>query len=206
MINLEHIFIIHFEPLIQRKKYIDSQIKKYNILHTYIKSNKKNDKLLYNSTEYQYNTKIYDRKLSIGEVCVSIQHFNTYKLILKKNIQYALIIEDDAIFKNNFKAGLQLACSNLPSNFDMCFISECCNLHSPTESNKIVYKSSTSRCVTGYIVNKKCLQYIINSLPFQYPIDWHLNMINKNNELNFYWSEPCLIEQGSESVYQSNLR
>lgn len=208
MITIDHIFIIHFKPLVDRKLYLDKYLYSIKIPYTYITSDPIQDKQLYqNNIEYEYKPTVYNRFLSKGEICASIQHFNAYKHILNKEINNALIIEDDAIFADNFFLNLYKVCGNLSKDFDMCFISECCNLHAAQiDPNKLLYKSSTSRCVTGYIVNSKCLSYILSSLPFQYPIDWHLNMINQHNELNFYWSEPCLIKQGSEFFYRSNLR
>jgi glycosyl transferase family 25 len=206
MINIEKLFIIHFEKLTDRKKYLDSQIKNYGFINEYILSNNKTDQQIYESNKYyKYDSSIYDRKLSKGEICVGAQHINTYIKMINNNIKYALIIEDDAIFEENFLENLHRITNELPIDFDMCFISECCNLHI-TNSHNLINKSDTSRCVSGYIVNSKCIPYILNTLPFQYPIDWHLNIINKNNELKFYWSEPCIIKQGSEFIYKSNLR
>jgi glycosyl transferase family 25 len=210
MINIEKLFIIHFQPLIDRKKYLDNEILKLKLpfLHEYVFSSPENDiSLIKDTTKYLYRPNVFDRQLTKGEICVSIKHFEVYEKILNENIQYALIIEDDAIFLDNFLDNLKNILYELPDIFDMCFISECCNLHPkniiPGQS---LYKKETSRCVSSYIVNRKNLNYVISSLPFQYPIDWHINMINKNGQLNLYWSEPCLFKQGSESVYKSNLR
>jgi len=209
MINIEKIFIIHLEDLVDRKKYLDQNIHFYNIPYEYIISNKEKDTEMYKSNRYyKHDVNIYNRHLQKGEICVFVQHINTYLKILQNNIRYALILEDDAIFKDNFIDNLNIILSKLPSYFDMCFISECCNLHAANIENDMlnIYKLPKSRCVSAYIINSKSIPYILSTLPFQYPIDWHLNMINQNNELNFYWSEPCIIDQGSESVYKSNLR
>lgn len=209
MINIEKIFIIHFEDLVERKKYLDSNILLYKLSYKYISSNNQKDQqILQSNALYKYNPNIYKRHLTKGEICVSIQHIHTYLNILQDNIRYALIIEDDAIFKDNFFDNLKMILSKLPSSFDICFVSECCNLHAAHNDSIVpnIYSSPTSRCVSGYIINSKSIPYILSTLPFQYPIDWHLNMINKNNELNFYWSEPCIVDQGSEFKYKSNLR
>ena len=205
MINIEKLFIIHFEALKDRKKYLDSHIDAYGFVNEYILSNAQIDQEIYELNQYyKYIPEIYNRKLSKGEICVGTQHINTYIKMINSNTKYALIIEDDAIFEDNFLENLQKITNELPTDFDMCFISKCCNLH--INNSKLINKSSLSRCVSGYIVNNKCIPYILDTLPFQYPIDWHLNVINNNNELNFYWSEPCIIKQGSEFMYKSNLR
>lgn len=206
MINIEKLFIIHFEKLTDRKKYLNAHIENYGFINEYIFSNDEIDQKIFElSKYYKYNSSIYDRNLSKGEICVSTQHINAYINMLDNNIKYALIIEDDAIFCDKFLENLQKITNKLPIDFDMCFISECCNLHA-TNGYSLINKSNTSRCVSGYIVNSKCIPYVLSTLPFQYPIDWHLNFINRNNELQFYWSEPCIISQGSEFVYKSNLR
>lgn len=206
MIDIEKLFIIHFEKLTDRKKYLDAHIENYGFINEYILSNDEIDqKICELNKYYKYNPSIYDRNLSKGEICVSTQHINTYIKMIDDDIKHALILEDDAIFGNDFLENLQKITKKLPMDFDMCFISECCNLHS-TNRDSLINISSTSRCVSGYIVNSKCISYILSTLPFQYPIDWHLNFINKNNKLKFYWSEPCIISQGSEFIYKSNLR
>ena len=206
---VEKIYIIHYKYLEDRKIYLDEKLRDIKIPYEFIISDKESDSIKLDNVDkyYKHDYTIFERHLTKGEISVSISHFDVYKKILEdKNINNALIIEDDALFTENFLENLQEIFNELSDEYDMCFISECCNLHTNKIDGKLTYLSKTSRCTSGYIVNKKCLKLIVNTIPFQYPIDWHLNYINEKLNLKYFWSEPCIILQGSESVYVSNLR
>ena len=85
MINIEKLFIVHFQPLIDRKKYLDNEILKLKLpfLHEYIFSSPEHDNSIIKDTKkYLYNRNIFDRKLTKGEICVSIKHFDIYQKII----------------------------------------------------------------------------------------------------------------------------
>lgn len=203
---LDKIFILHFEDLKDRKLYLDNIIENFSIEHEFISSNNESDRKLIEKYKhyYKYDISIFERHLSKGEIAISILHMNLYERIINENLKYVLIVEDDSIFKDDFLKNLNSILGELGDDFDFCFISECCNLHVESHPNTLIYESNSSRCVSGYIVNSKNLQKVIDTLPFSYPIDWHLNL--HKGDLKYYWSEPCLIKQGSENVYNSNLR
>jgi GR25 family glycosyltransferase involved in LPS biosynthesis len=204
---VDKIYVIHLEKLSERKNYIESLLKDIKIPVEFIVSNSESDKELidnYKTFYYKYDKNKFDRILSDSEICVSIMHFKVYEDILNNNINTSLIIEDDAIFTDYFFKYIKEI--SLRDDYDMCFISECCNLHKNKNEDQILYDSETSRCTSGYIVKKNKLKEVVESIPFNYPIDWHLNMIRSYLDLKFKWSEPCLIKQGSEFIYKSNLR
>jgi glycosyl transferase family 25 len=207
--KIDRIFIVHYESLIERKDYLDSILPKLEIDFEYFSSNSSKDQILLNveSNFYQFNSNVYNRRLNNNEICVTIQHFKIYEKIINDNLENCLIIEDDAIFNLDVWLKLELFLNQLPEGYDIFFISEGCNLRSENiQIDRLVYKNKLSRCATGYIINKSMCHKLINSLPFSYPIDWHFNIMNKENKFNFYWSEPCVIKQGSEHQYKSNLR
>lgn len=206
--KLDKIFVIHFEPLSDRKIYLDSILGSYNIPYEYIISNIDSDSKSNIDDFYKVDLSIWNRELTIGEICVSINHFIVYDKISKGNYNNCLIIEDDAVFKDNFNLFIDKILIELENtDSDMCFVSDGCNLHSGfIESNKHIYYSDTSRTVCGYIINAKCVDKVLDSLPFSKPIDWHLNQIKEKLNLKYYWSEPTIIRQGSEGIYKSNLR
>jgi GR25 family glycosyltransferase involved in LPS biosynthesis len=207
---IEKIYIIHYKYLEDRKIYLDEKLRNIKVPYEFIINDKQSDSIsLENVNKYYiHDSNIHERHLTKGEICLSISHFDVYKKILEDNNinKNILIIEDDALFSDDLLERVSEIINELTDDYDMCFISECCNLHANKIDGKIIYPSKTSRCVTGYIVNKKCLNLVVNTLPFQYPIDWHLNYINEKLNLKYFWSEPCVISQGSESVYKSNLR
>jgi glycosyl transferase family 25 len=205
---IDKIYIVHFEPLTERKEYLDSILPSFNIPYEYYVSNNDTDqKILDNiDTHYKYDASILNRKLTKGEISVASSHVKIYKDILKKNYNFCLIIEDDAIFLDNFLESLEnVMIESL--EFDLIFLSSCCNLRKFKNSNKFLYESDLSRCVTGYIVNSKNLHKIIEySSPISTAIDTNYNIIKNKLGLKYAWCEPPIINQGSENKYKSNLR
>ena len=205
---IDKIFIVHYEPLVERKSYLDSIIVNLDIPYEYLISNDESDSRITLNNYYKFNESIFNRKLISGEIFVTINHFLIYEKILDNSYNNCLILEDDAILKDNFFEYFEKIIKELKEvKFDICFLSDCCNLHSNSIQNgKHLYQSETSRSACGYIINSNCLKKIINTLPFNEPIDWHLNRIRKDLNLKYYWSEPTIIGQGSENIYKSNLR
>ena len=87
----------------------------------------------------------------------------------------------------------------------MFFIGHGCNLHIESQNIKPgcnVYKKQETRCTDSYLINKKCakniveyvnnIQYKINS-----PIDFWLNTVFKDLNLEIYWAEPHIVVQGT---------
>ena len=204
---IEKMYIIHYRYLENRKKYLDEILNKLSIPYEFIINDKDSDDYKIKNIDkyYKYDSNVFNRRLSTPEICVTISHFDVYQKILNDDLENVMVVEDDAIFTDNFLDNLKKITDEL-NDFDICFISECCNLHIDNIDDRYVYESDMSRCTSGYILNRRNLKHIINTLPFQYPIDWHLNTVNDKIKLKYFWSEPCIVLQGSESIYKSNLR
>ena len=121
------------------------------------------------------------------------------------------MFEDDAILVDNFKEKLTIYLNELKTmEWDIVFSGECCGLHANIEPNKILYES-TSRGTCMYILNKgvcKKINDIFNiEQQINKSIDHWFNDIQPKYNLKYYWSEPTLVSQGSETgVFKSVLR
>jgi len=206
--EIKKIFVVHFEPLAERKNYLNSALGDFDLPIEYYISNSETDTLIKENLNdyYEYNESILNRHLSLGEIAVSVSHLKIYKKILDEDIDYCLILEDDAILVEDFYDKINLVMKE-KSNYDFIFLSTCCNLHVDKKNENLLYETSTSRCVTGYIVNKSKLENLLSvSEKISTPIDAHLNFIKNKLDLKYAWCEPTLIVQGSETIYKSNLR
>lgn len=202
------IFVIHYSKLINRKKHIITQFTKQNITnYEFIEIDR--DEL------YKYNIDMFQDNYSKSQIAISLSHFYAYKQISEK-YEKALIFEDDVILCNNFTQVLTNYMSQLPTNFDMLFIGNGCNLH--IEKNKLIpntfvyqkglYPTSwggdgVSRCTDSYIVSKKCagaLCKYINTLKYKInkPIDFWQNISARDNHFLVYWAEPTIVRQGTQ--------
>ena len=213
------IFTIHYKKLIDRKENIINQLEKYNLQTEFIDRYDR-DLLL------DKNLSIFNlSQLNKANIAISLSHFYAYNIIAN-NINlynYALILEDDVVLSDNFLDKLNNYISELPDDWDMCFIGDGCGLHIEHHKllpNQNIYKkcliptnwggNGATRCTDSYIVNKKCAvqicKYIENlKTKINLPIDWWLNEVCRDNNFNVYWAEPTIITQGTQNgLYKSS--
>lgn len=204
--KIDKIFIVHYEPLINRKEYLEKELPKLDLGFEFITSNEKTD------SELDFSKFLDEKKLKQGVnnsiISVSIKHFEIYQKMVEQKLENCLIFEDDAVITENFKENLKSILNELENlDFDFCFLSSGCNLHSNNIiEQKKLYESDSTRTVSGYIVKNKNLSKILETVPFYGAIDWHLNWIKEELNLKFYWAEPPLIIHGSQDIYKSNIR
>ena len=99
--KIEKIFIIHYKPLLERKQYlinyfINNNITNYEFRDLYQREN--------------LSKEIKDKyfkldNLNPAQICITIEHIETYRQIINDNKntnKWYLILEDDAIFCDNF--------------------------------------------------------------------------------------------------------
>jgi len=90
------ILVIHYDKLIKRKKHILLQLSKYNLECEFV-SNYGKDTLT-NEERKRF------KKLNDSEISLSLHHIECYKRITEQQeYDYAIILEDDVILKDNFR-------------------------------------------------------------------------------------------------------
>lgn len=199
------IFVAHYSKLTERKNHMFQELKKHGLEdYEFIQNFDREDLTSEDISRFT--------NISHSEMSLSLKHLFIYKEISEK-YDYALVFEDDVILADSFKETLDQYIEELPTDFDMLFIGDGCNLHidkTKIVPNICVYKKDnyegdgSSRCSDSYIVNNKCAkqicEYIDNlKLPIGVPIDWLINVIAKNLSLNVYWAEPTIVTQGSQN-------
>jgi len=224
------LYIIHYNKLHDRKKYLDLELSKYNFDVTYIDefdrdnidlnnlSIKYNKNLWIERTSNLYSFNVDYRELNIGEICNSLSHLKALTKISESNSEYAVILEDDAILQNDFENKITHLLSSVPMDFDFIFFGSSYDIDKldiatlsksiKVNSNIYIKEPGTSRTVDGYIVSKKCSEKILNEiLEISLPFDFELNYFFRKLNTIVYWYEPGLIYQGSQSGnYSSSIR
>jgi GR25 family glycosyltransferase involved in LPS biosynthesis len=166
-------------------------------------------------------TKLVNLKYS--EKDLFLKHISLYRKISLDTADYAMILEDDAIFVEQFIEKLNKCIHQLPTNFDIVFTGGGCNLVIPSsqlQPNQYIYhkgNESTSwggngctRCTDGYIIHKKCAQTIYSYFMSEIdkissPIDWWLNHVARVFNLNVFWVEPQISHNGSQTSIKSSI-
>lgn len=162
------------------------------------------------------------RPLSKPEIAATVSHLNLYKMMVDKNIQRMLILEDDVVLNPDFKRRLNGYTKQLPADFDMLFLSDSFGwtidnykqgFLGSLNNNKYdpyinVYKMYSSRTADAYVISlegaKKMLKACRN---FTLPIDYEMNYAILKESMNVYWSEPGICSQGTLiGAYESSIR
>jgi GR25 family glycosyltransferase involved in LPS biosynthesis len=203
--------VVHYHKLTERKKAIMKSLSHNNIQAEFIEQYDR-DTITPEEDSYFHNN--YENMLN-SHKAITLSHIYCYREIAEK-YDYALILEDDAIFCDNFTSKLNDYMAQLPPDWDMLFIGDGCGLHIPTDvinssSSNIFRKcheptfwggDGATRCVDSYIVNKKCAQAILDyKQKIGRAIDWWLNQVIRDCKLNVYWAEPTLVTQGSQNSF-----
>ena len=193
--------ITHYTKLTERYVHIVNQMKTAGITdYEIIKTHDRDD--------LTHNEIIKFSKITNSEISLFLKHIEIFKTAPEDEI--IVVFEDDAILCENFMNKMNLCISQLEQvEWDVLFSGECCNLHYKPESGKNIKKSIGSRGTCMYILNTgvgKKLYNIFNSQPvISNQIDWWFNKIMVDNKLQYYWSEPTLVSQGSDGLFKTAI-
>ncbi|MDR0940608.1 MAG: glycosyltransferase family 25 protein [Bacteroidales bacterium] len=146
-------------------------------------------------------------KLSKGQISCALNHFLCYEKMLQNNNSYALILEDDAFFCNNFVEKFNHIDQEMKSLEPSFMIS----LENTTlrfipirrvRKGKYVYEAKDGRCTGAYVIDKEAAKQMLTEAKANkcvIPIDWWHNEVSKKNLMRHYWAQPTLVEQGSHN-------
>lgn len=195
-------FVTHYTPLVERKQHIiqnlkDAGIEDYEFIET-----KDREELTLEEMHKFMN-------ITTSELSLFLKHVEIFKMDTGNDI--IVVFEDDAILCDNFKIQLDACLFQLQNEtWDALFSGECCNMHCDTGS-KLVKQTNQSRGTCMYVLNKgignRLYNIFCNQSIVTYPIDWWLYKIQPSYNLNYFWSEPTLVSQGSDTgLFKSSLR
>jgi len=183
----------------------------------------------YNITNYSRIPAVYGKDLSKDEIkeatsdfcnkfCTkssigcALSHIKAYKEILSNEDPYALILEDDVVFEDNFKDLVKEKLAMVPKDFDIVYLGcNLCNSDDIIKSwvdiygysfdtkyekvNEYIYSPKIALALHAYIVSntgaKKLLEIFKNGIYAH--IDFQIQ--NARKELNVYAVSPLLAYQ-----------
>jgi len=199
--NLGKVYICHWKKLKDRKNEIIKILKEENILQ--YEFNEKYDKDEWDIDElkkihpYAFGKTPSGRYLNDSEISLLLKHYDIIRELSSNNVEYVLVLEDDAILCDDFLDNLEKCFNELPKDWDLVWVGTCCDLHEPKIKNKLVYKTKRgSRCTHAYLISKSCANKILNNInKITEAIDYSFNFFIKELDLNNYWIEPPLAIQ-----------
>ena len=205
------IFVVHYHKLKERKNNIINQLNNNNLQAEFVEQYDR-------ETLNEVDKNIFTKNVNPGNMAITLSHLYCYKEISEK-YDYGLILEDDAIFDNNFHLNIIKYMKQLPDDWDMLFLDNCCNLHIPnTNSRTNIYKKGLYPTYWGgkgatkgtgcYLISKKCASKITYNIENYYytsiikindQVDFWLNYVFRRNKFSIYWAEPTISSQGTQN-------
>jgi GR25 family glycosyltransferase involved in LPS biosynthesis len=159
------------------------------------------------------------RNISLPELSLFLKHKFVFEKILKENIQYGIIFEDDIdlLSVENSETFLDKAIKEINSNRgDILWIGNIkkWNLyHIPftaKDTNSISYfaEECLSRCTHAYIINQRAASTMLTEIEnnlYSEPIDHFFNKIIQKHKLKSGWTEPFFTQNSGEGICPTTL-
>jgi len=216
--KIDKVYIIHYEPLTERKKYLESILPSFNTPFEFrCKYNRNspeiNDNNLIDLSDenrekrnkiYSQNngTRIHSGAIRDSWKACLLEHYYVFQDFVNSEYDNILILEDDVIFDSRFFNVLPEYLKVLPDDYDSLFLGSGCNLRLPYQTTDLIGKhpQRASKCGDSYMVSKKAAKKIVNTcLPLYCNWDWELNYQFALHNMDVYWVTEPLIYQGSEN-------
>lgn len=197
------IYVVHYTPLVDRKRYLVQKFKELGLEDRVEFVEKYQD-----ISELEGVTTPYTAIPRI--MCINLAHIYCYEEQLKNNYDHILILEDDTYLDTFEPISFlnKVAEEFVENDGDVAFVGTCCGMkvETPIPGKTLYYNPDyTTRCAGAYVLNKRCVQTIIDTINHYASIDHILNPVITENKLRCLWSYPA-FEQGSENgKYKSNL-
>ena len=170
------IYVVNLKNDLDRRKNIINEIEKQNIKNyeiiDAIDGNELSEQEL-NNLSYKDKNLInpWNIKMSPSQVGCALSHIKIYKKFIKTDHNYALILEDDAVFIKSFNEDLKkLILKNITHKKQILLLSELKEFFSkPIDKNNSyeIVNVTNAFFTHSYIINKEAAKSIIK---FNYPV------------------------------------
>ena len=144
------------------------------------------------------------RELNRGDLSVMAKHKRIMENFVSSSYDYVLILEDDAIIKNNALTKIQELIDILPVDYiDLAGGDNIKTNQSNLSKIKSIFvekiSNGATRTACAYILSRNAAEAAIETLKYPcMPIDWSISLaLSKNKSFDCYWIHDSLIEHGS---------
>lgn len=214
--KIDKIYIIHYTPLFERKKYLEKTLPLFNIPFefktNFDRSSKEINDInlidLSKGNEDKRNAILSQSGLSVNTgankpalKAIILEHYHIFKEFINSDFENILVLEDDVIFDEKFFTTYQKYLDQLPEDYDVLYLGSGCNLKLPYHTDELIglHPNRHSRCADSYVISKKAAINVYNTcLPLYCNWDWELNYQQQLHRMNVYWVTEPLVNQGSE--------
>jgi glycosyl transferase family 25 len=209
-LNVPAVYIVHVRADDgKRRKFITAEMQRHNIDFEFMLDGDMSDMNADNMACF-FTPNLVQNGPTPRESC-AYKHLLIYKKMIDERVPAALIFEDDAFLAPEFNAVFNATMREIQERPDIdpnrAFISyENSGLRFVSKKEKIhgqhLYKSNQTRCAGAYYIPLELAERIYNFTlqhPCNFGIDWQHKLMAEQNELDVYWCEPAVVEQGSHN-------
>lgn len=199
---LEHTYVLNVKKFTQRRLFMEKQLERFSMQAEFVfdyDADELSDELI-----KQYFT---GNLLSKGQMSCAMKHVTALQKIAANNSQFNLVLEDDAVFNENFSIGLEHALqqSEQFSGAKVIYIGSGGNFFTP-KSQRVVgqylYIGKRGRFADSYIIDSDTAQKRLDWIKqhkISEPIDNQFEIIDKALNIKIIWLEDPVVEQGSKN-------
>lgn len=210
------VHVIHYTRLTERRTHMESVLREHELDRFPINWMTVHDREeVLAGGAYERGEWGDPKMIAAGSVSLILKHLAVYRAVVAEPHAWHLILEDDVLIRPGFLPALADCLTELPKEWDLCFVGLGCDLHVPwwlrRASKRIYWRGwkrgllwgggGCSRCTEAYLIHPGCAERVLSSRfaqpPFHRPIDWHLNAAGKALQIHSYWAEPPLVTQGA---------
>ncbi len=207
--NLNAVYIINAKKLVERRMFMERQLDQFGMQAEFISVFDIEE--LTNDIISKYFLK---DNLSMEQMSCAMKHIFALQKIAKSESSFSLVLEDDAVFYNNFLLGLKLSLSE-SCNFignKVIYIGSANNFF--TEKSKMkkgqhLYLASRGRFSDSYIIDSETAQKRLRWIEknkISKPIDDQFDFIDLESGTKILWLEAPIVEQGSKNgLFRSEI-
>jgi len=207
--NLVAIYVINVKKFTKRRDFIESQLSKHKLKAQFILDWDK-DELTSEIIEQFFS----NNQLSAGQMSCATKHITALQHVANNPHGLCLILEDDALFSNDFEHGLSHALRESVnfSGAKVIFIGSGGNFYTP-KSERVkgqhLYIGRRGRFADSYILDSNTAQLRLDWIKkhkVSQPIDNQFETIDKELGIKILWLEDPIVEQGSKAgLFDSSL-
>ena len=201
-LGLDGIFVLNVRSFIERRRSIERQLDPlhlaYEFIHDYDVSDLSADVL---QKYFQRST------LSLAQQSCAMKHVQAIRLMVERDWQRVLILEDDVILAREFVEGVrdaieEASCLEEPH---VLFIGSGGNLYTPRSvrvAGQRLYRSEKGRLAEAYIIGRRAAKLRIAWIEqngIVLPADNLFERIDQEMGIASYWLEDPVVVQGSKN-------
>lgn len=143
-------------------------------------------------------------RLKPGEVGCYASHLKTMKVIVERDFDYALVLEDDAILPADFHTIVAQVLARLPQGWDLVHICKDTNravkpVADLDHGHRIVRYSRVPETTTAYLVSRSGAKKFLQPIKRYWPVDTDFRQPWRFG-LEIYGVDPCIVRPNGRFV------